>query len=116
MNTDHCEAYLPRQVLAGLIDGGLVLLACWQWYRSETAEARIEILEGPFMLLIAVLAALIVYRLFCLIVFNKTLGMLLAGIILLNGEEESLNFKEKLLAAVFVLYRGVAYYNRDRTD
>jgi hypothetical protein len=59
---------------------------------------------------LVVLIVFIIYRLVSLFFFEKTLGMKLFKVILLNGEEQPLKGKEKLLAAIFVLYRGTSYY------
>jgi uncharacterized RDD family membrane protein YckC len=116
MNTNHTEAYLPRQVLAGLIDGALVLIGFWQWYQWEASQTKFGIYFSPVPLLLIIIAALVAYRLICLLFFNKTLGMMLTRIVLLNGEEEPLDFTEKMMAAAFILYRGVEYYNKTPTD
>jgi hypothetical protein len=38
--------------------------------------------------------------------------MKMLKVVFLNGEEASLSLSEKLLAAVFILYRGVEYYEK----
>ena len=54
---------------------------------------------------------LIIYRLLCFLFFGGTLGMRIFNVILLNGEQQPLSLKEKILASFFILYKGVSYYN-----
>jgi hypothetical protein len=45
-----------------------------------------------------------------LLLFKQTVGMWLLRLVLLDGEEQPLTLLEKVLAAIFVLYRGTNYF------
>jgi hypothetical protein len=47
--------------------------------------------------------------------FRGTPGMRILNLVFLNGEEEETDFKEKLLASIFILYRGVDYFQEVRS-
>jgi uncharacterized RDD family membrane protein YckC len=100
-----------KQVLVGLVDIALaVLLASLVlMYRTPWPLYQLLYSINPVVLIVL---WVILYRLLCLMLMNGTIGMKLLGVVLLNGEEQPLTFKEKLLAAIFILYQGVEYYNR----
>ena len=105
MQKAYTKAGYVRIVLAGLIDAALVIVGI------------VNSLGPGFWLLwpnFSVLGCLVLYRLFTIVNNGRTLGMQVLGLSFLNGEEESLNLNEKLLAAVFVLYQGVGYYRASR--
>ncbi len=112
MTTNYIEAKPFNKIAARVIDMALILLIAWQYYAYTVTQ------NIPFPIIpslepvILIFAGLVIYRLICLFLFNKTLGMQVTGIVLLNAEEEEINPKEKLLAAFFVLYKGVDYYQK----
>jgi hypothetical protein len=57
----------------------------------------------------------ILYRFIAILFLRGTPGMRILNLIFLNGEEEETDFKEKLLASIFILYRGVDYYQEVRS-
>jgi len=101
------EAHLLKKLIAGLIDAAIVLGVLLLLLNEVTIPAWLN----PVFLLMAGLG---LYRLLSLLLFNGTPGMKLFAIIFLNGEMEPLNLKEKSLAAFFILYRGVDYYERTK--
>jgi uncharacterized RDD family membrane protein YckC len=66
---------------------------------------------GSIYSLLIVIALIIMYRLFCFLVFNRSIGMKLFRIKILNGEGKKLSIRDKILASFFLLYKGVGYYN-----
>lgn len=105
------EAVQWKQTLAGLVDVVLVisLVTGLLIYRYPTAIYHVISQENSTLL---VFICFILYRLASLLLFNATLGMKLMRIELLNGEEQRLSIFEKMLAAFFILYKGVAYYRK----
>ena len=110
-NDEKIEAGPLKQAIVGLVDVVLVILLVsipliyqtpWPLYRSLSAI-------NPVLLFVL---GLIIYRFICFILFNGTIGMKLFGVVILNGEQQPLNLKERLLASIFILYKGVDYYNR----
>ena len=53
---------------------------------------------------------LIVSRLLFILIFDRSLGMMLLRLVFLNHEEKQLSIIEKLCAGFFLLIRGVEYY------
>jgi hypothetical protein len=108
---EEIEASPSKQRFVGLIDVVIVfaVLACINMYHWPFAVYRFFVTINSIVLFVS---CLIVYRLICLLFFNATIGMKSLRVVLLNGEMEKLTIKEKILAAFFVLYRGVSYYNK----
>lgn len=109
---EHQEASLARRNLSGLIDAVfIVVLASILFSRLD-----LDFISTPRFALqneLLVLLLLAVYRFLMLMLTSSTLGMGIAGITLLNPDFKKLNILEKLLAAFFVLFRGVDYYKRE---
>lgn len=108
------EAHFVKKIFAGLTDAAIVLGALLLLLNemSKDAAYNIPVIKvHPTLLLIVMLA---LYRFLSLLLFNGTIGMKLFRIFFLNGEMEPLNLSEKFLAAIFILYRGVDYYERTK--
>jgi len=100
-----------KQAGAGMIDCLLAIASGIVLIMSQIPQPFFKWLhEINSSLLILVLFAF--YRLATLLLINATIGMKLFKINLLNGEGKRLSFLEKLLAAFFILYKGVAYYDQ----
>jgi uncharacterized membrane protein YfhO len=110
ISDEKTEASLLRQVLIGLVDVVLALLVVVliSIYKFPDPLYQLFSFVNPTLL---VLLWFVIYRLVCFLFFDRTIGMKLFHAILLNGELEPLSVKEKILASVFILYRGVGYYN-----
>lgn len=85
-------------VLAGLVDAALFLVL---------------FTFLPFFT--QLLVAFIFYRFLTIVSMDATLGMQVFKLRFLNGEQDVLSLKEKILAAFFVLYEGVDYYKINRS-
>jgi hypothetical protein len=96
-------------VLAGLIDAALTIgfFVALFVYFPDTIAAQVSMIINPNL---AILAGFILYRLIAIQLFDKTPGMKFCKLVFLNAEAEPLNVREKTLAAIFVLYQGVDYY------
>jgi hypothetical protein len=104
------EASLIKQVFIGLVDIvlALILVTLVLIYETPGPLFRLVSSINPTLL---ILLWLVAYRLISFIAFNGTVGMKLFGVVLLNGEQKALTIIEKILASVFILYKGVDYYN-----
>ena len=100
-----------RIALAGIIDAAFAIFCVVLLYRFQSF-APVAYLTGAVNSIVIVLVFLILYRLLTISFFNATFGMFLLKIQFLNGEDEPLTFSESVMAALFVLYAGVNYYNR----
>jgi uncharacterized RDD family membrane protein YckC len=67
-----------------------------------------SITEGCFSIFIW----FFVYRLLAITFFNGTIGMHILRVRFLNGDEQKLSFKEKILAGFSILFSGVSYFNK----
>lgn len=99
-----------RVIAAGLIDGVLYIGLIFCLVASVSLSDReraIAILFFPY--------SFVVYRFIAILLFRGTLGMRILNLVFLNGEDEETDFTEKLLASIFILYRGVDYYQEVRS-
>ncbi len=106
MLLNHAKANQAKVVAAGLIDAALTIAF------FVTLVSYFPRFPETINLHLAIFLGFILYRLFTIILFDRTLGMNVFKIFFLSGEEERLNFKEKILASVFILFEGVDYYRR----
>lgn len=97
------------QTMVALIDGVLVLLLliALVMYKLPTS---IYLFTNSFNATLLAFIIYIIYRFIGIGFFNGTIGMKLFRIELLNGEQQHLSIIQKLLASVFILYRGADYY------
>ena len=93
-------------VAAGLIDAALTIVF---FVIVFSIFPEISAIINPNL---CIFFGFILYRLLTIYIFDSTLGMKVFKIIFLNGDEENLNYKEKILASVFVLFQGADYYRR----
>ncbi len=100
--------YLTR-VVVGLIDAALSILVVTLIFVYQSPWFLYQLIL-PVNGTLLVLLCFIIYRFLFLILFNGTIGMKLFKVILLNGQEQQLSLIEKLLFCIFILYRGVDYY------
>lgn len=96
-----------RIILAGLIDAALVI-GFFVWLFMLLKKSNL-ITDNPNL---SLFAGFIVYRFLTILSTNSTLGMKVFKLTFLTEDEESPDLKEKILAAVFILYKGVDYYQR----
>jgi hypothetical protein len=85
-------------VLAGLVDATLFL-----------------VLFAFLPFFTQLFVAFVFYRFLTITSMDATLGMQVFKLRFLSGEQKALSLKEKVLAAVFVLYEGVDYYKINRS-
>ncbi len=114
MTLEYQEAHLVRKIIAGLIDAALILGTLILALNEMAASVPFNIPVARINPTLLLIIGLGLYRFLSILLFNGTVGMKLVKIIFLNGEMEPLNFNEKLLAAFFILYRGVDYYERTK--
>jgi hypothetical protein len=110
INEEKIEAGHLRQVAIGLVDIVLALLLVTLLLVYQTPQPLYQLIF-PVNSTLLVILWLVFYRLVTLLLFNGTIGMKLFGVVLLNSEQQPLSLKEKMLAAVFILYKGVDYYH-----
>ena len=107
--THYSEASYAKQVLVGLVDAFLCLTLAVTLSITKQPAVLYQLMgNGNSSHFVFIL--FVVYRFISLCFFDQTIGMRLFHVIILNGENQPLTFLEKLLAAIFILYRGTDYY------
>src|SRR5574337_560867 len=102
------EASFLSQMFIGLIDVVCVLVIAICLMKYQLLPLQILNVINPTLL---VVICFIIHRMALFLFFSRSLGMRIFGVCLLNSELRPLSFAEKLLASVFILYKGVDYYN-----
>ena len=99
-----------RVIAAGLIDGALYIgfFVCLFQYVNLPVIVKTHPNKSLFF-------GFILYRFIAILFLRGTLGMRTFNLVFLNEEEAKTDFTEKLLASFFILYRGVDYYQEDRS-
>lgn len=100
-----------QRLLAGLIDAGLVITLIVIIGKQQASFSDSIFGINPTL---ATVLLLIIYRIPAIGFAGKTIGMQLTGIRFLDHALRSLSIKQRLLAAVFVLHKGVDYYRTKR--
>lgn len=101
-------------VLAGLIDSAIPICV-FVFYFIYLSEESLHVITGIADPNLWVLMGFIIYRSVSILLFDQTLGMRLFSLQYLNSNEELLSISEKLLASIFILFRGVDYYKVNRS-
>jgi uncharacterized RDD family membrane protein YckC len=111
VSEEKIEASYLSKVFMGLIDVVLALLSLTLVFVYLLPKPVCEALCTINSWLLA-LIGLVIYRLLSFTFFNRTIGMKIFNVCLLNSDLRPLSFIEKLLASVFILYKGVDYYKK----
>jgi uncharacterized RDD family membrane protein YckC len=109
MELKYTKSNYGRIVLAGLIDAALIIAFFVFFFNSIAFTPTIK--TNPNL---SLFTGFILYRLISISIFNSTLGMKVLRLTFLTEDEEILSFKEKLLASIFILFKGVDYYREVR--
>lgn len=101
----HISGIIDAAILLSVVIGSFFLIPV---LKSAKSDSYIVI---PWYF---ILAMLIVYRLAGFIFFNKTIGMRICNIKILNADKENLTLKEKIFASFFILINGVAFHKNSQ--
>lgn len=105
MEWKHIKSSHAHIVLAGLVDAALII--CLFVFSSKFLSSISFFQSNPNF---SIFLGFILYRIITIMIFSATLGMMLFGMKFLNAEGRKIRLNEKLLASVFILFRGVDYY------
>ena len=105
------EANFFSRNVSGIIDALFTLIVFLALIKF-LPENIVTHMRSPIRPEIFVLILLILYRFISLVLFKETIGMRIAGIKILNHNFEPLSAKEKTFAALFILFKGVDYYDK----
>ena len=97
------------RVLVGMIDAVLTILFVTLLFVYQKPYFIYRVLL-PINSTLLVFICFCIYRFIFLILFNGTIGMKLFKVVLLNGDEEPLSIKGKFFFSIFILYKGMDYY------
>ena len=103
MELEYTKPNYGRVVLAGLIDAALLIALVLGFIYWTRIAVLLEYPNASFWI------GFISIRFISILLFNATLGMKVLRLVFLNGNEGILTLKEKFLASIFVLFRGVDY-------
>ena len=103
MELEYTKPNYGRVVLAGLIDAALLIALVLGFIYWAKIAVLLEYPNASFWI------GFISIRFISILLFNGTPGMKVLRLIFLNGNEGILTLKEKFLASIFVLFRGVDY-------
>ena len=107
MLVDYTTPNYFKIVAAGLIDFILVAVFFVSFFRVLFSSSFVDEYSTFFFFL-----GFLIYRLLTIFISDCTLGMKVFKLVYLNSDQNSLNFKEKALASIFILFQGVDYYQR----
>lgn len=108
------EASYFKTLVAGFIDFIISAGILWAIYYYHSPAWLFDFLSSLAVNNVVILVIIhFIIRTLAILAFGRTPGMMFLGLLFLNGSMIKLTFKERLLASVFILYKGVDYYNRN---
>ena len=107
------EASFAKTIFAGFIDLLLSILILWAISYYQNPRFLYEFIRAFDNTTWTAIMIHFIIRMLAIVISGRTPGMMLLGMTFLNGQMSKLSFMERLLASVFILYRGVNYYQRN---
>lgn len=108
LNEQPKECNYAQKVLYGFTDTLIYLLVGFLLLKYLPEEGKV-VLFGSNRRFITLIAFIVLYRFVCILIFNKTIGMLIFKIRYLNEQYLPLSLSEKL-AAIFYLNPSIKIY------
>lgn len=106
------EANYGIRVMANLIDLVMEIILLISVY-FLAKKANIELFRSnSLMVYVFVIAITIFYRIICMLLFEKTIGMMILKTKYLNVKLEPLSGSEKLIAAIVVRTSGIKIFRQ----
>jgi hypothetical protein len=102
-----------RKNICGLIDAGIILTLFVGIVSSFPLNTLINF-KWSVPSELYILASIVLYRFISILIFNRTIGMHVCSIQILNDDLEILSFKEKTFASFFILIHGINYFRSAR--
>jgi uncharacterized RDD family membrane protein YckC len=111
LNSDETEVTPIQGFLTRLIDFGVDILILFILYKLMPRHVFLSITRGnSFMTLLFVIVVFTVSRFLLLIIFSKTIGMMICRVKFLNGHLQPLSTSEKLLSLFRSRFSKIKYY------
>jgi uncharacterized RDD family membrane protein YckC len=111
LETTEVESSYLQRVLINLIDWVIEILLLVSIYFFIPKEVILNLLTiNPYSKYIIVLVVLLSYRLICILLFSKTIGMMICKVKYLNAGLQPLSSKEKMIAVFATRTAAIRYY------
>ena len=105
------EATSLQSLLTRLLDFAIDILILFLIYKLVPRDILLSIVKlSSFVILIIVILVATIYRFLFLILFNKTIGMMIFRVKFLNKGFQPLSTKEKLLSVFRTRFSQIKYY------
>jgi len=103
-------SYLQR-VLISVVDWVIeILLLIFIYYILPKELFQDLIINKPYVSYAIIILLMISYRLLCILIFSKTVGMMVCKIKYLNNSLQPLTSPEKLIASIAIRTSKIKYY------
>jgi uncharacterized RDD family membrane protein YckC len=105
------EVGLAQGLFTRLIDFAVEILILYLVYRFMPGNILQDLINGnSIVVLLIIIAVAVIYQFGFLLLFNKTIGMMICGVKYLNKNHRPLSAKEKLLSIFRTRFSGIKYY------
>ena len=109
--TEAVEASTSQRVITTLVDLVIEVSILVSFYFLFPRDLLLELLElNSFMRYILALVIILSYRLVCILISGRTIGMIMCGVKYLNRELQPLTLKERLVAVIASRNSNIKYY------
>jgi uncharacterized RDD family membrane protein YckC len=111
MHLDETEVSLIQGFLTRLIDFAVDIVILFLLYKFIPHDIIANLINGrSFMLFIIVITVAAAYQFVFLLLFNKTIGMMICQVKYLNKELKPLSAREKVLSIFRTRFSKIKYY------
>lgn len=111
IQNSETEASYFQRILASLIDFAVEIFIVLLIYITIPKEIILRLIgSNAYTSYFLIFFILFLYRFICIIIFQKTIGMMLFRLKYLNGNLEPLSIKQKLIAVFIPRTQSIKYY------
>ncbi|WP_414672816.1 RDD family protein [Lacibacter sp.] len=111
IQNSEIEASYFQRLLASLIDFAVEIFIVFLVYITIPKEIILRLIGSTaYTSYFLIFFILFLYRFICIIIFQKTIGMMLFRLKYLNGNLEPLSIKQKLIAVFIPRTQSIKYY------
>jgi uncharacterized RDD family membrane protein YckC len=111
IHTTEVEVTMIQGFLTRLVDFAIDIVIIFLIYMLIPREAFLNLISLSSLVIPGIVVLVIaVYRFLFLMLFNKTIGMMLCRVKFLNKEFKPLSNKEKILSIFRTRFSGIKYY------
>jgi uncharacterized RDD family membrane protein YckC len=111
LNPEETEVGLTQGFLVRIIDLAVEILILALIYKFMPWDMILSIINiSSIMVLLIIMLVTVVYQFLFLVLFNKTLGMMICKVKLLNKDLQPLSVKEKFVSVFRTRFSRIKYY------